>query len=689
LDREDLPFGFEYLRSATFREINFGEVGNNTDAFQVAGRNEARAGFQICGECGMVRRRYLRKGQFPHALDCKFSRLGVEPQEKDWISSLYLYRELQSEAVRILLPLANVAQSEATKLSFIAVLLMGLKIYFKGEVQHLDITEMQEPSAGGFTMSQYLVLYDQIPGGTGYLKELMRSPENLLRLLQQAYDRLASCSCKDDETKDGCYRCILAYRNSRNRGFISRREAMKLLRDILDAKDSIKAVDHLGEASESHLLESKLEERFVFELGKVKGLNVLRKVVNGKPAYRLNALGVDGILRDWDLEPQVEFGSQEGVSLNTRPDFVIRPVREGDRQIYGEWALYLDGFAHHWNKTQDDTRKRMAVLQSGRRVWSLGWHDVTPPEMGSQGVATSYLLKHRQEAHLRLYDKLAERAGWATSSTLTGFLMNGPFHMLVKLLQDPAPVIAQLRQSSICNAIAWLHAPSLQTKFWSDLALGLPMAVPKSAREHYGNQAERIGMGGLLAGLDTDASPVRLGVCFPMGALNSVERLSQEVGIHLTLDDGSEEQTKGFESNWSGFWHAANVLQFSPRFTLGVSSDLESDFYNSLLADWQTGFASGEIAHPDDPAWAEVFSLSVLDEPALAELKANGLPAPEVGLDLVVGVETVGTAELCWPHQKVALLSPEDSGVSMPEDWTVIHASSAGWVERVVTAVKS
>jgi DEAD/DEAH box helicase domain-containing protein len=688
LNREELPFGFEYLRSATFREINFGEVASSADTFQVAGRNEARAGFQICGECGMVRRRSLRKGQFPHALDCKFSRPGVEPQEKDWISSLYLYRELQSEAVRILLPLADVAQSESTKLSFIAALLMGLKTYFKGEVHHLDITEMQEPSAGGFSMSQYLVLYDQIPGGTGYLKELMRSPQNMMGLLQQAYDRLAACSCAEDETKDGCYRCILAYRNSRIRGLISRREGMKLLREILDAKDSIQAVERLGEAPESHLLESQLEERFVFELGKVKGLSVLKKVVNGKPGYWLHAQGSDDVLRDWELEPQVELGAKEGVKLNTRPDFMIRPVREGDRQTYGEWALYLDGFTHHWNKTQDDSRKRMAVLASGRRVWSLGWHDVVPPEKGTQGLATNYLLKHRQNDHLELYDKLAERAAWAPSGILSGFLLNGPFQLLVKLLQDPTPITAQLQQASICDAIGWLHAPSLQTKSWADPALGLQAAVPKAVWEHYGSQSERIGMGGLLAGLGTDTSPVSMGVCLPIGAFNSVERLSQEASLHLTLDDAAEEHSKDFESQWSGFWHAANVLQFAPKFTLGVASDLEADAYNSLLSHWQPGLPEGVASASDNPAWAEVFNLSVLEQSALAELKAKGVPVPEVGLDLVVGIETVGTAELCWPDRQVAVLSPEDGEVAVAGEWTVIQASTPDWIDRVVAALK-
>jgi DEAD/DEAH box helicase domain-containing protein len=687
IERADLPFGFEYLRSVSFREINFGEVGHGADAFQVAGRNEVRTGFQICGECGMVRRRYSRKGQFPHALDCRFSRPGIEPQEKDWISSLYLYRELQSEAVRILLPLADVAQSEITKQSFVAALMMGLKVYFKGEVHHLDITEMQEPSVDGFSTSQYLVLYDQVPGGTGYLKELMRSPENLLTLLQKAHDRLAICACGEDESKDGCYRCILAYRNSRNRGQISRRSAMKLLQDILNARDALHAVDRLGDMAESHLLESKLEERFIFELGRSKGLSVLKKVVNGKPGYWIHTQGIDGVPRDWELEPQVELGLMDGVKLNTRPDFVLRPVREGDRKAIGQWALYLDGFTHHWNNLQDDTRKRMAVIGSGRRVWSLGWHDLNPPGEQQEASATSYLLKHRKSAQLAMYDKLAERGGWASSSVLTGLLMHGPFHMLIKLIQDPEPTLAQLQQASICNAIAWLHAPSLKSEVWKDPSLGLKSAVPSGALDFYAGLPENLGVGGLLAAIGSDASPLKLGVCIPVGALNSVERLKHELGVHIAFDEATAVQTKEFESDWRGLWHCANVLQFSPRFTFGVGSDMTGDVYNGLLDGcFESGTPSGDH-QPDDPAWDEVVSLSSIDPSNLSALKAKGIPLPEVGLDLVVGIETIGTAELGWPDQKVAILDKENEQAAVPEGWVIVRLSSPGWMDDLVNAL--
>lgn len=694
LDREDLPFGFEYLRHVSFREINFGEAGNGTDAFRVAGRNEARTGFQICSACGMVRRRtVLRKGQFAHALDCKFSRSGLEPEEKDWLSSLYLYREFQSEAVRILLPLADVAHSEGTRKSFTAALLMGLKAYYEGEVQHLGVTEMQEPGADGVSVSQYLVIFDQVPGGTGYLKELLRSPENLMRLLRLAYERMQRCACGHEEGKDGCYRCILAYRTSRDRSQISRRSAMDLLDRLLGASDALVSAPRLGGIGQGVLLESPLEARFIVELGRVKGLKVLKKVVNGRPGYWVHAKGPDDQLRTWELEPQRELGPAEGVALTTRPDFLLRPVREGDRKAFGEWALYLDGFAYHWNKVSDDARKRMAVLRSGRRVWSLGWHDLPSGDADEGTGAAEFLLKDRDPRMLGIYDQLARGWEWTPSEALTGLLLLDPFKLLAKMLQEPAEVLAKLQHAGVCNGIAWLHDRSFQDSLWQEPSYGLPGCVPAAAMEAYGSMGEPILCGGLLEGRGTKAGPVRIGICIPKGALplqakdlSKREQLAAQMGVHLCLEDSMAESGKDFEAPWRGFWRAANVLQFVPRFTLAAGSDLADSLFNGMVAPL---FAPAADGHGDARGWAEVRQLSFLEPTDLETMESRGLPVPVPGLDVQVGIETAWTAELAWPERKVALLLGGDAPPLDMEGWTVIVADGPDWMERLASTLKT
>jgi len=575
-----------------------------------------------------------------------------------------------------------VAASESTKTSFAAALYMGLREYFKGEVSHLEITEMQEPSPEGGALSHYLVIYDQVPGGTGYLKELLRDPANLITLLRKAHQRLAACACAQDASKDGCYRCILAYRTSRNRDLISRREALRLLERLLEAADTLEALPRLGGVGQGSILESQLEERFVAKLKQTKGLKVLNKVVHGKPGWWIQATSPGEQVQLWGLVPQVDLGPEEGVVLETRPDFILRPLREKDCQAFGEWAIYLDGFHYHWDSVPDDARKRMAVLASGRRVWTLGWHDLSENEPGQGEGSPHLLLKHRQAKFLEIYDKLlARQAGWASSGNLTGLLMSNPFQLLVRLMQEPEALVAQLKEASLCNAIAWLKPESLQRDLWNLPGSPLVDCAPMKALEAYEGAGEPMACGGFQEG------PVRLGICIPRSALplaapdaERLDRLTRLAGLHISLEAEQAEETKDFEAHWRGFWHAANVLQHGPRFTVAACSDMEHPVLNGIA----DRLFSGKGRNGSDEAWGEVRELSRLPKEELDDLQAQEAPLPVPGLDVMAGIETAWTAELAWPDRKVGVLLP---GEALPADlagWQVVHAGEAGWIPRVL-----
>jgi len=686
---EELPFGFEYLRNARFREINFGEPRGEAETFFVAGRSEARQGFQICRHCGMVRRQRLRRGQYAHALDCPLSRPGAVADESGWIASLYLYRELNSEGVRILLPLADVAQSEVIRTSFIAALNMGLRLYFRGDVHHLEITDMLESGVDGHSPRQYLVIYDRVPGGTGYLKELMRTPGNLMSLLQQAHDWLADCECADHAERDGCYRCILAYRDSRNMAAISRRAALHLLERILRLSDALEPVDRLSEIDINSALGSPLEARFIAALSGAHAVEVTKKAVNGKPGYWLNAISPNGSPHIWELEPQVKLGPAQEVRVPTVPDFVLRPVREAERTKFGAWALYLDGFGPHFNIQTEDTRKRLAVMRSGRRVWSLGWHDIPHSGETPDSVVADYLLGHRQKPLLEQYDKLADRFGWHKASDLDALLTNGPFRTLLEFLRQPAETLARLEQIALCNAIAWMHLPSLKgegklppaahASTWAAL-------LPKTVLQWLQTRDEKFVFGGLMESIGTAMPPVSLLVCFPQGALASKERLQQEVGIYGCLDDAAASQTKEFETVWRGFWYAMNLLQFAPHFVLATGSGVAHQVYENLLENWPNRTleapGSGEKAAESD--WAEIYSLCQIDRFTVERLAAPGIPLPEVGMDLSVGDATVATAELAWPNRKLAVMLEPRSELPEIPGWMLVSVEETDWLEQIV-----
>ena len=348
----DLPFGFEYVASATFREMNFGRLGDGGQPTAFAGLSLPREGFRVCRRCGTVQAggsggdgagdgegdgeggeesRHTRtcsarkaagrparqpagraagqragKGSGQAAARATGQPLGKAPGQSDVADCLYLYREFRSEAVQMLLPVLNApfvgvpplsnapsfgaalsgaAMSDRRISSFVAALELGLRLHFRGRIDHLRATVRQGAAAGAIggaatggagasasasASHRYLLLYDTVPSGTGYLKELMEDPARMLAVFRSARDALKSCECNRDPSKDGCYRCVFAYRRSREMAETSRDAAIEILDRILDRAHALEEVPSLGSVRTDGPLESELEARFIEALCRVE-----------------------------------------------------------------------------------------------------------------------------------------------------------------------------------------------------------------------------------------------------------------------------------------------------------------------------------------------------------------------------------------------------------------------------------
>ena len=241
----DFPFGFDFLTKVDFCEINFGERTEIGEKTTIAGVEMPRKGFTLCRICGKVQDGGKDKQKPAHAFTCTAK---DQESDKHLLDCLYLYRQFVSEAIRILLPVSIISDSKRRLHSFIAAIQLGLKKRFKGRIDHLQTTVHEEPLPDSSFKRKYLVLYDTVPGGTGYLKQLMRSSDELMDILQLALEALKSCPCNQDGAKDGCYRCLYAYRNSYNMKETSRDTAVELLAEILSYKDRLVKTDTIDVA---------------------------------------------------------------------------------------------------------------------------------------------------------------------------------------------------------------------------------------------------------------------------------------------------------------------------------------------------------------------------------------------------------------------------------------------------------
>ena len=165
LKARDLPFGFELIARATFRDVNFGELGKPGADFKVANRESPRPGFRLCRHCGKVqgtpRHSDDAEPEQAHAFDCDKR---DAHDATSIVDCLYLYREFSSEALRILVPYTTHGVDEEVVQSFIAALQLGLKQRFGGKVDHLRIGTQDEPGRDGGPLRAYVLLYDSIPG---------------------------------------------------------------------------------------------------------------------------------------------------------------------------------------------------------------------------------------------------------------------------------------------------------------------------------------------------------------------------------------------------------------------------------------------------------------------------------------------------------------------------------------------
>ncbi|NLB59450.1 MAG: helicase, partial [Gammaproteobacteria bacterium] len=99
MHNEDFAFGYEYVKKATMREINFGESDIQGETLSVANMERVRKGFHICKHCG-----YLQHGNTPrHSYACKTKTMPTLLADA-YEPCLFLYREFVTEALRILVP---------------------------------------------------------------------------------------------------------------------------------------------------------------------------------------------------------------------------------------------------------------------------------------------------------------------------------------------------------------------------------------------------------------------------------------------------------------------------------------------------------------------------------------------------------------------------------------------------------
>ncbi|MCP4157080.1 MAG: DEAD/DEAH box helicase [bacterium] len=664
ISEDRYPFGFEFLRKVGFREINFGKQGDDGPQQRIAGVETVRSGFSVCENCGKVndgnggasgKKDFQREASPPHAPGCSAAQKG---KDASFTRCLYLYREFTSEAIRIMLPLEDAKDAGQKVFSFIAALNLGLRKKFGGAVDHLQATMQEVPVPGSSPplRRRYLLLYDQVPGGTGYLKQLMLSQKPMLEVLGLSLDVLRNCTCAGDPGKDGCYRCLLAFRTSNRINAISRSIAVGMLAQILEHKNDIVPTRHLQEHKGGALFESELEARFIDALflhskkeNTPESISMENEFSGGKAGYYLTVTDtLNKTEKRYRLEKQVELG-EHGVPVPSRADFVIWPVREsGDDAEAKPIAIFTDGYRYHESRLAKDTAQRMAAVQnSGFLVWSLTWQDVEEA-FNDRG---SYFDVYPDE---KLVQKAAKKflpiLKMISAGALKECEKSGSFFLLLRYLARPQESL--WRNFAFAHAFLWLDAQRFTNapdhaqecrRFDRRLEEVLDKQMSELVPQIPGPRVR-----GWWPVIPKSNEPAV--ECFSVITHDSLpeNRMKQCLPVIYLNDSPELRKMESFQKAWNSFLRYYNILQFLPLALITTRSGLA-----------QSSFAKVDYKHAlttlaDTPVlkekWLEIQS-SIDDavKPLIDKLAEAGFPYPVPGYELPdSGGCITGEAELAW-----------------------------------------
>jgi ATP-dependent helicase YprA (DUF1998 family) len=239
----------------------------------------------------------------------------------------WLIAEIRGDAVEIELPLAaRVEGFAAWRATLAEALTLGVR-----ETMQAGRNDLRWFTKRRDDKPVSLVIYDVMPGGTGYLPKLFADGgAGLKEAAAEVLNRLESCTCADS-----CHRCLRDFWNQRYHLSLDRFEVIGPLRRIAGAAGLA------DEELENERLESFLEQEF-FE--------------------RLAAAGLP--------LPTLQVSRYVGKRLITRVDAEYR-----DPDI----SIFLDGRAYHAQdeeKIRDDLYRRNQLEQRGVCVLEFTYADV-------------------------------------------------------------------------------------------------------------------------------------------------------------------------------------------------------------------------------------------------------------------------------------------------------------------------
>ncbi|MCR5314385.1 MAG: DEAD/DEAH box helicase [Bacteroidaceae bacterium] len=560
---KNVAFGIEFCKDVRLTEVNYGNRKQMAEQIEVnKTKHISNLGFVTCKHCGKTASVIYgsKEGEEMHFPFCNHKDVGfpADEEHKDIFEKLYLYRTMQTEAIKVLLPV-QLFDTEASTQLFKAGLELGMRHYYKSSPEHIKIDAYSEYNKATQNYDNYLVIYDTIPGGTGYLSKLYDKKE-FSELLRISYEHIRDCECRR-EGKDGCYHCILSYGNQWQRSNLSRERAEELFKNIVDECDNWEEIDgSIGSITTSGVIEdSELEILFV------KTMERLAKERNWKWEKKIDAINESYnyslVIKDDEMEikyniyPQYRLGPAQGVAASTKPDFQFICTYAN---VYGkeieltkipQWSVYLDGYAYHASEANNgfmnDFTRREAIRKCSnvlRHTWTLTWSDIKPyiqPEEVPNFIDALYISKPNRDMLLDFENEL-----WKMHDSMSRFVF---------MLTHP-DIDIERKEAFHYLASCWTDESQYISSFEH-----IDDAVKENARSQYANVSDEDKENGHFY-VKTTFIPQNTIV---HGCAWYPYDQEKNYGDSIRYDWAIKNKAAEIEKeDWEDFWRRYNILQF-------------------------------------------------------------------------------------------------------------------------------
>ncbi len=142
-----------------------------------------------------------------------------------------LYHAFNTDIVQIIFNNAtNIDDATATSVLFALIDAISNELHIeRNEIS--GVIKRDDIFGGG--MNYRFILFDNVPGGAGHVKQLLdHNYLNLAAVIDAAYNKSLNCSC---DPKSSCYKCLRTYDNQKYHDILSRELVINFLKPYIEA----------------------------------------------------------------------------------------------------------------------------------------------------------------------------------------------------------------------------------------------------------------------------------------------------------------------------------------------------------------------------------------------------------------------------------------------------------------------